>query len=284
MFVAAPPDWLKTSIWLTLIGSLAVFFIPNGLGDNLLRFAWYCLPAILVATSVRPVRIALLAASVGILFAAKQSIGDVFHSTEQTASPAYYQSLIHELDTLKKQLRTYRLEIVDDGTHTGSFALLGHAMLARGYEYQEDNQLNKVLLDPHLDATKYQLWLDNNAVGYVAISSTDRKSSPEYTLVSKHRPGYLVPLWSNDKWTLYRLRNPNPIVKKPVTVTKFTQSKLVLHVPCACSFTSASAIRGISRKHHTAESDVPVPAQLKDDGYGWTTMTTTQPGDYTLSG
>jgi hypothetical protein len=27
-----------------------------------------------------------------------------------------------------------------------------------------------------------------------------------------------------------------------------------------------------------------VPAELNDDGYGWTTMTTIKPGDYTLTG
>jgi hypothetical protein len=284
-FVAAPPNWLKTSIWLTLMGSLVVFLVPNGLGDNLLRFAWYCLPAVLIATSIRQVRIAVLAASIALGFSAKQSMGDVFHGAEQTASPAYYASLIDRLDQLRTPLRTYRLEVVDDGTRTSSFALLEHAMLARGYEYQEDNELNKVLVDPNLDATQYKLWLDNNAVGYVAISSTDRKMTPEYHLVSKLRPGYLKPLWSNDKWTLYSVQNPNPIVKRPVTVRSFSQSRLVLRVPCACAFT----VRVRNPQNLTAvttddSAGKPVDAKLVDDGAGWTMMTTPRPGRYTLSG
>ena len=285
MFVAAPPDWLRTSIWLTLLGSVVVFLVPNGLGDNLLRFAWYCLPAVLIATSVRPVRIAVFAAVVALGFSAKQSMGDVFHGAEQTASPAYYRSLIQQLDQRHTPLRTYRLEVVDDGTHTSSFALLGHAMLAGGYEYQEANQVDKVLLDPNLNATQYKLWLDNNAVGYVAISSTDRKLTPEYQLVSKQRPPYLTRLWSNQKWTLYRVQNPNPIVKRPVTVTRFSQSQLVLRVPCACSFTVR--VRKPENLTATTTSDSagqPITAKLVDDGSGWTMMTTPRAGTYTLSG
>lgn len=285
--IASPPDWVKTSVWLTLLGSPLVFLIPNGLGDNLQRFAWYCLPAIVIATSARPIRLAALSVSVALVFAVKQSAGDVFVGTQKTASPDYYTSLIHELSTLHKPLLTYRLEVVEDGTHTASYALLDHAALARGYEYQEDNALNKVLSDPDLDATQYKLWLDNNAVGYVAIAKTHRKLSPEYALVSEHRPAYLVPQWHDDKWTLYRVANPNPIVNQPVVVRQFTQSRLVLHVPCKCTFgvrvrkpENLQAVRAQPKN----STQPPVTAKLSDDGFGWTTMTTRRPGDYTLSG
>lgn len=280
---AASPNWLRTSIWLTLLGSLIVFFLPNGLGDNLLRFAWYCLPGPLIATSARVVRYAVVAASVALVFAAKQSLGDVFHGAERTASPTYYKSLVSQLGQRHAALRTYRLEVVDDGTHTSSFALLGHAMLARGYEYQEDNALNKVLLNPNLDATQYKLWLDNNAVGFVAIAASDRKATPEYRLVSQHRPGYLVRVWSDSEWTLYRVQHPNPIVARPVTVTHFSQSELVLRVPCRCSFT-VRVHNPQNLKATTTRAGQPVPAKLADDGAGWTKMTTRRPGVYTLTG
>jgi hypothetical protein len=169
--------------------------------------------------------------------------------------------------------------------------LLDHAMLARGYEYQEDNALNKVLSEPGLNATQYKLWLDNNAVGYVAISRTHRKMSPEYALVSQHRPAYLVPEWFDDKWTLYRVQDPNAIVKAPVTVTAFSQAKLVLRVPCACKFTvrvrnpkNLRAVLTPPTRSTAAKHTDEVRAKLEDDGFGWTTMTTPKRGVYTLSG
>jgi hypothetical protein len=285
--VASPPDWLKISIWLTIIGSLFDFLIPNGLGDNLLRFAWYCLPAVVVATSTKRLRLAIVGICLAVAFSGKQSIGDVLSGAGESASPDYYTSLIKELATLKEPLLTYRLEIVEDGTHTGSFALLDHAMLARGYEYQEDNALNKVLADPDLDATEYKLWLDNNAVGYVAIAGKQRKPSPEYSLVSKDPPPYLAQLWSDDRWTLYEVVAPNPIVRPPVTVERFSQSKLVLRVPCVCTFTVRVRKPGNLTAVTTPAKGSkvqPVQATLKDDGFGWTKMTTTKRGMYTLSG
>jgi hypothetical protein len=289
--IASPPDWLKASIWLTLVAGPLLLVVPNGLGDNLLRFAWYCLPAVVVATSVRPLRVVGLAVVLPLVFSTKQSVGDVFAGSSKTASPNYYTSLTRELDTLRTPLLSYRLEVVEDGTHTASYALLDHAMLARGYEYQEDNALNKVLSDPKLDATQYKLWLDNNAVGFVAISSTHRKMSPEYALVSEHRPAYLVPEWFDDKWTVYRVQDANAIVKAPVTVTAFSQAKLVLRVPCACKFTvrlhnpeNLRAVLTPPARTAAAKHTETVRAKLQDDGFGWTTMTTPKPGVYTLSG
>ena len=288
LLVAATPNWLRTTIWLTLLGAPVIFLIPNGLGDNLLRLVAYCLPAVVVATSTRPLRTALLAVSVALALSTKQSVGDVFDAAEPTASPAYYTSLISELKTLHPQLRDCRLEVVDDGTHTASFALLDHAMLARGYEYQEDNALNAVLAKPDLNAIEYKVWLDNNAVCFVAIASTYRRAiTPEFRLVSRQRPPYLDRVWHDASWTVYRVADPNPIVAAPVRVVLFSQSRLVLRVPCACTF----GVRVRNPEHLRAVTTPPpgssaavVEARLAPDGFGWTTMTTTRPGRYTLSG
>jgi hypothetical protein len=286
-FIGAPPDWVRTSIWLALLAGPVLFFVPNGLGDNMLRLAWYCLPTVVVATSSHLLRYAGLGASAALLMSAKQTGGDLVYGSGQTASPGYYSSLITELDSLRKPLLDHRLEVVEDGTRTASFALLDHAMLARGYEYQEDNALNKPLASPDLDATAYKVWLQDNAVGYVAISSEHRKMSPEYRLVSRHRPGYLIRVWGDRDWTLFRVAAPDPIVRAPVRVLQFSQAKLVLRVPCACSFPVRLHKPGNLRASTTVPAGsaaTPVPAELTDDGFGWTTMTTTRPGTYTLSG
>lgn len=288
LLVAATPDWLRTTIWLTMLGAPLVFLIPNGLGDNLLRLVAYCLPAVVVATSTRRLRTALLGVSIALALSTKQSVGDVFDAAEPTASPDYYATLISELKILHPQLRDCRLEVVDDGTHTASFALLDHAMLARGYEYQEDNALNAVLAEPGLDAIEYKVWLDNNAVCFVAIASTYRRAmTPEFRLVSRQRPDYLRRVFHDASWTVYRVADSTPIVAAPVRVVQFSQSKLVLRVPCACTF----GVRVRNPQHLRAlttpppnSTAPPIEATLTPDGFGFTTMTTTRPGIYTLSG
>ena len=288
ILVAATPDWLRTTVWLTVLGAPLIFLIPNGLGDNLLRLVAYCLPAIVVATSERGLRIALAGVSVALLLSTKQSVGDVFEAAQAAASPSYYTSLIGELDRLHTPLKACRLEVVDDGTHTASAALLDHAMLARGYEYQEDNALNAVLSMPSLDAVQYKVWLDNNAVCYVAIASTYRREiTPEFRLVSKHRPDYLGEVWHGGSWTVYRVAHASAIVSSPVRVVRFSQSKLILDVPCACTFgvrvRKPENLRAVTTPP-AGSAQPPVAARLESDGFGWTTMTTTAPGVYTLSG
>lgn len=288
MLFVATPDWVRTALWLTVLGTPIVFFVPNGLGDNLLRLVTYCLPPLVVATCARRLRTALLGVVVALALSGKQSVGDVFNSAEPTASPRYYHGLAAHLDRMRSRLADCRLEVVDDGTHTAAYALLDDAMLARGYEYQEDNALNAVLTTPGLDAVQYKVWLDNNAVCYVAIARTHRgKLTPEYRLVSSARPGYLTLAWRDASWTLYRVVHPTAIVAPPVRVVRFSQSKLVLRVPCACSF----GVRIRNPQHLTAVTTPPagspaprLNARLEPDGFGWTTMTTTAPGIYTLTG
>lgn len=286
--LAAPPDYVRATMWLVLVVEPLVYLVPNGMGDNLLRLGWACLPAVVVATAERAVATAVLTVVLAVGFFGRQTVHDLVGSTNQTASVAYYDTLIKRLAPLRHQLGTYRLEIADDGTHTAAYALLGHAMLARGWETQEDHALNKAVISSGLDATTYKIWLQDNAVGFVAIASDYRTKMPEYALVADKRPGYLSEIWSDPKWTLFRVRAANPLVKPPVSVASFTQSRLVLHVPCACSFTVrvrfSKYLGAVTSVAHSAPPSAGVSAKLVDDGFGWTTMTTPEPGNYTLSG
>ena len=73
-----------------------------------------------------------------------------------------------------------------------------------------------MLSDPkRLNAISYKVWLDNNAVGYVAFNrQADSGTYPEYRLVASLRPGYLTEVSSDSRWTLYRVEHPTPIVRR----------------------------------------------------------------------
>jgi hypothetical protein len=188
---------------------------------------------------------------------------------------AYYDSLVAQLDHTPG-LANYRVEVVPDGTHVSAFALLGHAAIARGYETQSDNAFNAVLNTDDLDATTYKIWLDNNAVGYVAIDHTTLLHSPEDKLVRAGRLSYLRPVWSDARWRLYRVTAATPIVAPPAHVVVAGQAALTITAPQAGTL----ALRVRWSRFLTVQG--PVGARVHSDGQGWTTLVVARPGRYVI--
>jgi hypothetical protein len=211
-------------------------------------------------------------------------VRDLADASQPVSQTAYYKPLAAELDRLHG-LANYRVEIVTHGAHAAYDALLDHAMLARGWETQEDNALNKTLSNPQLDATSYKIWLDNNSVGYVAIPITKREEkSPEYLLVDGGNLPYLTQVWSSKDWILFRVANATPIVKPPQNVLEYSQSQLTIRVPCACTFSVRVRWSKFLHASPAAKDQRQAPTHVVDDGYGYTSVTTTAPGDYVLQG
>ena len=215
---------------------------------------------------------------------ANATVVDLVRAEQPSASLSYYSSLIGQLRGLPG-LDNYRLEVVGNpGIHTAAYALLGHAALAGGYETQEQNALNGILNDPaRLNPTSYKVWLDNNAVGYVALDRARTQDYAEYTLVSRTRLRYLTELSRSTRWILYRVGDPTPIVPTPQRLLSATQARMRVQVPCACSFyvrVRYSKFLGATAGAAGAKSS----ARLKDDGNGWTIVTTPAPGVYVFDG
>jgi hypothetical protein len=280
--LAAPAPWVRTTIWLSFLVVVLVFLIPNGLGSNLVRWGWFYVPVAAVATSSRRliVALALIAPMVGA--GVQATVADLANSTDPTSTAAFYRPLAHELDKLS-DLTTYRVEVIahgfSQGSHAGDEALLNHAMLARGWETQEDQALNAILGSPALTQISFKVWLDNNAVGYVAIPRQAVKSSPEYDVVANGTP-YLHRVWESVDWQLFRVTHATPIVGKPASVMLRSQARLEVRIPCRCSI----SMRLRYSKFLKATTRAGVRATVTDDGSGWTLLTTTTPGDYSLEG
>jgi hypothetical protein len=255
--------------------------VPNGMGSNFQRFVWICLPVAVVATSGVRLLVALVAGGLAVISGVAGTVDDLRVARSPLSSTAYYAPLAQELDSIP-EMTNYRLEAVPDGAHTASYALLGHAMLARGYETQADNAFNAVLKSTtDLNAVTFKIWLDNNAVGYVAIGKTAILPSPEFTLVSKGNLNYLKSVWSDADWTLYRVDNPTSIVGAPATIVDAEQSRLEVSIPSPgevpirvrwSRFLAVTPPKGVLR------------ATLAKDGAGWTILTAPAPGNYVLHG
>ncbi len=299
LYYARPPDHLRTTIYVTGVAAVVLYAIPNGMGSNFGRFVWYCLPVAVVALSARRTRAAVLLVIPLLLVGASSTVIDLRNATRPVSTVGYYKPLAAELDTIGG-LRNYRVEVVDHGAHAGYAELLGHALLARGWETQEDNALNGALDKRPLDPRVYKIWLQNNAVGYVALPSTSVGHYPEYDLVKSGRAAaYLHEIWSNAHWKLFRVADPTPIAGAPARVLGYTQSTMTLRIPCTCTvdirvrwskFLGAKlqVVRPAVSKSAGASAGRSAPpavsAKVLDDGSGWTKIITTRPGDYLLSG
>ncbi len=283
MLIARPAPAVRVALWCTAIAAPLVFAVPNGLGSNLSRLPWLCLPAAVAATAAARPRLVALALTPALACAAYATTADLVHSRSPAAAASYYQPLISQLDRVSGRAN-YRLEVVQDPqVHTAAYALLGHAALAGGYETQEQHKLNRILEDKaHLNATSYKVWIDNNAVGYVAYNVNDDTDAPEYALVKAGGLPYLREVSRQGDWVLYRVLHPTPIVAPPQRLVHAGQATMVISVPCACTF----PVRVRYSKFLTAEiaGQPGSAARVRDDGLGWTTVITRRPGTYTLRG
>jgi hypothetical protein len=116
----------------------------------------------------------------------------------------------------------------------------------------------------------------------VAIPRSRIETYPEYTLVASGRLSYLSEVWHNDDWTLYRVENALPIVTAPQTIIAYSQATLTIRTACACSFHVRIHYSKYLRASPVAGGTGQ--ANVTDDGYGYTSITTTAPGDYVLRG
>ncbi|WP_375504122.1 hypothetical protein [uncultured Jatrophihabitans sp.] len=283
MLLARPAPAVRVALWCTALAAPLVWIIPNGLGSNFSRLPWLCLPVAVVATAVARPRLVALALTPALACAAYATTTDLLHSSRPAASSSYYRPLITQLDRVPGRAN-YRLEVVQDPQiHTAAYALLPHTALAGGYETQEQHKLNAILEDEkRLDATSYKIWLDNNAVGYVAYNVDADTDAPEYQLVKDGGLPYLTEVSRQGGWVLYRVSHATPIVALPQTLVSAGQATMVISVPCACRFPvrvrySKFLTADIAQRPNSA-------AKVQDDGLGWTTVITRLPGTYTLRG
>lgn len=283
--LARPPDHIRTTLYVTALATLAFFLIPNGMGSNVSRLVFFCLPVAVVALSTLRSRILALAVMPLAIAGGAGTVLDLVHAGQPVSSAKYYDSLIVQLDRLPG-LNDCRVEVVDHGAHAGDSALLDHAQLARGWETQEDTERNNSLTKSSLDATTYKVWLDNNAVCYVALPDESLKSNPEYDLVAAGGIGYLRRIWHDEHWQLFQVRTPTRIVAPPASVLEYSQARMTIRVPCACKINVrvrwSQYLDAVLRQPSGAAPQVT--AEVTDDGSGWTSLTTVQPGDYDLSG
>ena len=279
MLLARPMPYVRTVILIALAVVPLLVFIPNGMGSNFQRLVWICLPIAVVATAQTRARVAVLTCVMAMTLGAQATIHDLDVAMQARSSQPFYASLVAELDRLRG-FGNYRVEVVPDGTHTSAYALLQHAMLARGYETQAEDAYDGVLTSSKLNPVSFKIWLDNNAVGLVAEQRVTHEANAEDTLIRHHRPAYLTQVWADSRWVLYRVANPSPIVAAPAGVVDADQATLTIEVPRAGRYEL--------RVHWSRFLALSPPrartGRVTPDGQSFTILDATTPGRYTLHG
>ncbi|MGO9082185.1 MAG: MFS transporter [Streptosporangiaceae bacterium] len=151
--------------------------------------------------------------------------------SQGNAPPVFPQTtaLIAELRALRAD--TVRVEAVPQYGHWESQQLAMTVPLARGWERQLDTVRNPLFYGGILTPAAYHAWLRENAVGYVAISAAtpDPAAAAEAQTVREGQP-WLVPVWHDAYWQLYRVTGTLPLASRPAVVLRSTPAQVVLRM------------------------------------------------------
>ena len=212
------------------LATIAALVVANPIGGNITRFgqlvalplAWILAARLGWRTTVTSAMVAMAA-----LWAAWPAIGSITHgAADPSQHRAYYAGLLNQLR--RENPREGRLEVVFTREHWESLYVAQAFPIARGWERQTDLAVNPELYHP-LTAEKYRHWLDANGVGLVALPSApiDYGGAAEAALL-EHPPAYLIPIWHDHDWRLWRVRDAVPLVSGAATLQTMGTASLVL--------------------------------------------------------
>ena len=195
---------------------LGAFAVASPLGGNLSRMPLLLAgPLVLLADPIRAWRV-LLVVPVVVGWQAIE-IAEVANATIVDASTTrdYYDGVLRFFDGVPGPVR---VEIPATSQHWEAAYVGASVALAAGWERQLDRRLNPEFYDREhpLDASRYEAWLSQNGVSYVALPDTafDPSSKAEARLV---RSGldYLTPVYRDAHWTVYRMDGAQDLLDGP---------------------------------------------------------------------
>ncbi|WUH51192.1 hypothetical protein OHO27_29970 [Streptomyces sp. NBC_00443] len=279
----APRSW-RVARWSGAVyaaGAVLTYLIPSPIGTNVERFAELFAPAALLAVLVaqprlakvrRNLLIAALVLSVG--WVTKKTGDDLYVSTTVPAWATETHGVVRALDHLGADLT--RVEVVPARNHREASGLAPHVNMARGWNRQLDMERARLFYDGSFSAATYRKWLDRWAVGYVVLplGKPDGYAKVEARLIREDRPEWLEPVWQDEHWRIFRVRDAVPLVSDPASIVSTSSADLVVRMSRAGSAT----VR------------VAYSPWLHADGGGcltrqgeFTRLTVTAPGTYRIS-
>jgi hypothetical protein len=270
-----PRRWRTVRIAAVLygLGVIVIWAVPTPVGSNVERLAELLVGPLLIGMGSLRHRWPL---AVALLVAAGWQVAQPVSDLGQGNAPPYYpqtKALVRELTALHAD--TARVEAVPEYGHWESQQLAGTMLLARGWERQVDTVRNPLFYSGVLTPAAYYAWLRRNAVRYVAISAAtpDPAGVAEAQLVRSGQP-WLVPVWRNSFWRLYRFTGALPLASSPATVTATTPAVITLRMSRAGM--TIVRVRWSPWLRATGGATVARAGE-------WTRLTAARPGRYAIS-
>jgi hypothetical protein len=216
----------RTAIWgaaIYVTVLVAAFAIPNPLGQNALRPGVVLGPALLVLFArPRAPRAAVAGIAVALLYL--QWLPAVRAVAEARGDPSTSAAFHDEvLGFLRERAEPgERLEVPLTRNHWEATYLARAFPLARGWHRQLDRKVNPLFYDREqpLTAERYERWLRDNAVRWVALPAAplDFSAEAEKELLTAGLP-FLAPRHTSADWSIWEVRDPEPPVSGAATLT-----------------------------------------------------------------
>ncbi len=276
-----PSRPVAATLWITLFALPVLAIIPNGIAANIMRLIYTALPvAVAATTQVRNrarLALCLIPAPACCLGA---TVIDLHTADAPISQPVAYTALRTELTQLP-DLFNRRLEVARDGSHAAAATLVDLTALARGYETQTENDVDAVLVSDGLNAVTYREWLNENAVGYVAVAHVPVIQTAEWKLTSAGNLPYLSKIWSDAYFDLYRVQDATTIVPAPARLVSADQASMTIYVPQPMTVTLR-----LHWSHLLGARQQPAPdaAQFTGTADGRTAFRANQAGVYRIGG
>jgi hypothetical protein len=218
---------------------LGAFLIPTAVGGNADRLgALFAGPLAACVLLPRHSLQLLILAPFLLYWQVKAPIADYASAVADPAVHAsYYAPLLEELHVLGVgySQRPARIEVVPTRNHWEARWVAPHAMLARGWERQLDQDRDALFYDEAavpLTAARYRAWLSEEAISYVALPDAplDYSGKGEARLL-RGAPPYLREIWHASHWRLFAVLGAGPLAAAPAVLTSATTDSFTLSEP-----------------------------------------------------
>ena len=213
------------------VAAIALYVVPNPLGGNVIRLgAIFAGPLAAYVCMRHGMRTILLLVAAPLLTWQLWQVPDAIANGGEgrSAHASYYTGLVRYLDRHGGAVGRVEVPLTRGRWETDYLATT--VPLARGWERQVDLAYNRVLYNPKLTASAYHQWLRDNGVRWVALPDVtlDSSETGEAALLTGPALSYLKPVWHNEHWQLWQVRDPTPLTRGPVQLVSLGVSTVDL--------------------------------------------------------
>ncbi len=225
---------LRAGAALYALGLVASYAVTSPVGSNVTRLATLVAGPLVALLWWPRRRVAVVAAALPLLYLQWQApVRDVRTAADnRSVTNAYFQPMMTYLSHQPDQ--PFRIEIPFTVFHWEVYAVAPEFPLARGWERQLDTKYNALFYDGRLTPARYNAWLHELAVRYVAVADAqlDYSARQEVALIDRGLP-FLHLVYRSRHWRVYAVQDPTPIAQGAATLTALGPNSLELHAQSA---------------------------------------------------